>query len=57
MYVFYKCGTTLKQDTERIGKVAAEKLIHLIENPKTTLIQRMVIDGQLLEGGSVKDIN
>jgi LacI family transcriptional regulator/LacI family purine nucleotide synthesis repressor len=49
--------TTLKQDTERIGRVAAEKLIHLIENPKTTLIQRMVIDGQLLEGGSVKDIN
>ena len=49
--------TTLKQDTEKIGKVAAEKLIHLIENPKTTLIQRMVIDGQLLEGGSVKDIN
>ncbi len=49
--------TTLKQDTERIGRVAAEKLIHLIENPKTTLIQRMVIDGTLLEGGSVKDIN
>ncbi len=49
--------TTLKQDTERIGRVAAEKLIHLIENPKTTLIQRMVIDGQLLEGGSVADLN
>ncbi len=49
--------TTLKQDTERIGRVAAEKLIHLIENPKTTLIQRMVIDGKLLEGGSVADIN
>ncbi len=49
--------TTLKQDTERIGRVAAEKLIHLIENPKTTLIQRMVIDGELLEGGSVADLN
>ena len=49
--------TTLKQDTERIGRVAAENLIHLIENPKTTLIQRMVIDGRLLEGGSVADLN
>ena len=49
--------TTLKQDTEKIGKVAAEKLIHLIENPKTTLIQRMVINGSLIEGDSVADIN
>ncbi|MCR5508794.1 MAG: LacI family transcriptional regulator [Lachnospiraceae bacterium] len=45
--------TTLRQDTDSIGRVAAEKLIHLIENPKTTLIQRMVIDGTLEEGGSV----
>ena len=49
--------TTLKQDTEKIGRVAAEKLIHLIENPKTTLIQRLVIDGTLIEGGSVKNLN
>ena len=48
--------TTLKQNTEEIGKVSAGKLIHLIENPKTTLIQRLVIDGMLLEGESVADI-
>ena len=48
--------TTLEQDTEQIGRIAAEKLIHLIENPKTTLIQRMVIDGHLIEGGSVAEI-
>ncbi|MCR5419390.1 MAG: LacI family transcriptional regulator [Lachnospiraceae bacterium] len=49
--------TTLKQDTEKIGNEAAEKLIHLIENPKTTLIQRIVIDGKLIEGESVAQIN
>ncbi|MBR4719732.1 MAG: LacI family DNA-binding transcriptional regulator, partial [Lachnospiraceae bacterium] len=49
--------TTLEQDTEQIGRIAAEKLIHLIENPKTTLIQRMVIDGRLIEGESVADIS
>ena len=49
--------TTIKQDTESIGRVAAEKLIHLIENPKTTLIQRMLINGTLIEGDSVADIN
>jgi LacI family transcriptional regulator/LacI family purine nucleotide synthesis repressor len=49
--------TTLKQDTDQIGRVAAEKLVRLIENPKTTLIQRMVIDGMLIEGETVADIN
>ena len=49
--------TTIKQDTARIGSVAAEKLIHLIENPRTTLIQRFVMNGELIEGESVADIN
>lgn len=49
--------TTIKQDTENIGSVAAEKLIHLIENPKTTLIQRFVMNGQLVPGESLADIN
>ncbi len=47
---------TLEQDTEKIGQIAARKLIHLIENPRSTLIQRMVIDGRLIEGESVADI-
>lgn len=45
--------TTVRQDTSEIGRVAAEKLITLIENPKTTLIEKIVVEGQLLEGGSV----
>ncbi|MBQ7587709.1 MAG: LacI family DNA-binding transcriptional regulator [Lachnospiraceae bacterium] len=49
--------TTLRQDTAKIGSVAAEKLIHLIENPRTTLIQRFVMNGELVAGESVADIN
>ena len=45
--------TTVKQDTREIGKVAAEKLIKLIENPKTTLIEKIVIEGKVLNGASV----
>ena len=48
--------TTYSQNVEQLGKVAAEKLISLIERPKTTLIDRIMIPGGLLEGTSVKDI-
>lgn len=45
--------TTLWQDTEQIGKKAAESLIDLIEHPKTTLIQQIVVEGEVYEGKSV----
>ena len=45
--------TTLCQDTAAIGRIAAEKLI---ENPKTTLIDRFSVDGALFKGASVKKI-
>ena len=48
--------TTLCQDTEAIGKLAAEKLIDLIENPRTTLIDKFTVDGILFKGASVKTI-
>ena len=48
--------TTLCQDTAAIGRIAAEKLIDLIENPKTTLIDRYSVDGALFKGASVKKI-
>ena len=51
------CQSLIKQDTAKIGSVAAEKLIHLIENPRTTLIQRFVMNGELIAGESVADIN
>lgn len=42
--------TTYSQNAGLIGKTAATQLISLIEHPKTTLIDRVMIPGQLLEG-------
>ncbi len=49
--------TTMKQDTTTIGRVAAEELIHLIEQPKLTLIESIIVPGILMPGGSVKNLN
>jgi len=49
--------TTLKQDTKALGSSAAVKLISLIDNPKATIIERVVIEGQVLKGQSVSNIN
>jgi LacI family transcriptional regulator/LacI family purine nucleotide synthesis repressor len=49
--------TTLDQDTDRIGRTAASKLIDLINNPKSTLIEQVIIEGYLAEGESVRDLN
>lgn len=46
--------TTLAQDTKTLGRKAAEKLINLIEKPKTSLIERVVVEGRILSGDSVK---
>ncbi len=48
--------TTIKQDTEALGARAAEKLISLIEKPKSTLIEMITIEGKLIEGKSVGEI-
>ena len=48
--------TTYSQNTQALGRIAAEKLISLIERPKTTLIDRILVPGSLLEGTSVKEI-
>ena len=48
--------TTLCQDTVAIGRIAAEKLIDLIENPKTALIDEFTVDGTLFIGASVKSL-
>jgi len=37
--------------------MAAEQLIHLIEEPKTTLIRPYIVEGSVEKGESVKDIN
>ncbi len=48
---------TIEQNTEEIGTRAAEKLIGMIEDPRTTLIERIVVEGRLLKGDSVADIS
>ncbi|MCM1112926.1 MAG: LacI family transcriptional regulator [Muribaculum sp.] len=48
--------TTLRQDTEQIGFVAARELISLIERPKATIIQQITVAGELVEGQSVASV-
>ena len=48
--------TTYWQDTREIGRIAAERLISLIEHPKTTLVDRIMVPGRLLEGNTVKSL-
>lgn len=48
--------TTLKQDTTQLGKRAAEKVISLIEHPKTTLIEQIVVEGEVYVGSSVAEL-
>lgn len=48
--------TTLAQDTKKLGRFAAEKLIGLIEKPKTTLIEQVLVGGELIKGATVKKI-
>lgn len=45
--------TTVEQDTTEIGRIAAEELIKLIEDPRTTLIDKFTVSGKVIAGGSV----
>lgn len=49
--------TTVRQDAEQIGCVAARQLISLIERPKSTIVEQIVIPGTVLEGRSVASIS
>lgn len=49
--------TTLKQDTNALGTKAADLLIKMIENPKKAMPVQLLVQGELLEGKSIKDIN
>lgn len=48
--------TTLRQDTKELGRQVGEKLISLIEYPKTTLVETIVVEGHVFEGNSVANI-
>lgn len=48
--------TTLKQNTEAIGILAADHLIAAIERPQTAFPEQVILEGQLLEGGTVRKL-
>ena len=48
--------TTVCQDTKKIGEYAAEKLISLIESPKMTGVDRIIVPSKLREGRTVADL-
>ena len=48
--------TTVAQDTARIGQEAARKLVHLIEQPRTTLPEIISISCRLIEGETVASL-
>lgn len=48
--------TTLRQDTKLIGERAGERLVELIERPKTTLIEQIVVEGNVYPGKTVGEI-
>lgn len=45
--------TTIRQDTGKIGYIAADRLISLIESPKTTVIEQIIVNGSVYEGKTV----
>ncbi len=48
--------TTYKQDSEEIGKIAAQKLIDQIEEPTLYIPEIITVTGKLLRGGTVEKI-
>lgn len=51
--LLYPKLTTIRQNTDLIGTEAAARLIGTIEKPRTTLVERVVIEGNLVPGQSV----
>ena len=49
--------TTVRQDTNRIGAEAARRLVMLIESPKTTIPEIMVVPCSLIEGETIETLN
>lgn len=48
--------TTYYQDTTEIGRRSARKLVDLIENPKTTIPEQIMVSGKILEGHTVMSL-
>lgn len=48
--------TTLEQDLDKMGDAIAQNIVELIENPANTEPKRILIQGRVLQGGSVKNL-
>lgn len=48
--------TTYKQNAKELGRLATEKIIEQIENPKSFIPQQYIVTGELLQGGTVSKI-
>ena len=48
--------TTWEQNTKELGRIALDKLIERIENPRTAIPEHIVVEGRLLEGETVIQI-
>ena len=46
--------TPAEYRTKALGRLAADKLIELIEHPRVTLPEQIRVSGKLLDGGSVR---
>lgn len=49
--------TTWQQNTTELGRIAAANLIERIEHPRTALPQHIVVQGKLLEGETVRQLD
>ena len=49
--------TTWRQDTEKLGTTAADRLIEQIEHPRTAILDREIVTGSLQVGGTVGQIS
>ncbi|MBP0969887.1 MAG: LacI family DNA-binding transcriptional regulator [Oscillospiraceae bacterium] len=49
--------TTWEQDTDALGRIAVDKLIDRIENPRTAIPEYIVVKGKLFEGETVKQFS
>ena len=48
--------TTWEQNTKELGRIALDKLIERIENPRTAIPEHIIVEGRLLEGETVRQI-
>ena len=49
--------TTYVQNSEGIGLLAAQKLVEIINHPKTSIPETIQVSGFMQEGETVADIN